>query len=286
MLTTIATLCLRHIVTVMMLGVGLATRPTDLTDLKRRPLLYVRGVLVMLIAVPLWTLLVVRALAIPPLGTLIFMIVAVCPGAPFLPLSTKRKGEHHSVVGLDMLIVVSVLAPLTIPLWVDVLGHILPFELEISALLVLERLLPTVLLPLAVGLAIRHFAPKVANPLGKVVHVVFLVMLAIAIVVGLELGAPVFLEVPARTILAVLLIVAGDFMLGVIAARPVVNEERTIGTAAALGNPGLALAVIAASYPDFRAIALVLAYVLARKVTLIPFEQWFKHRAKHRAVPA
>src|SRR5204863_4672887 len=93
------------------------------------------------------------------------------------------------------------------------------------------------------------------------------------------------LEVAPRVLIAVIVLTLGAALLGYLAGAPAPADRRVTGVATALGNPGLALAVIAASFPGFKAAAFVIAYVILRKLALIPFEQWVKHRAHTPPTP-
>jgi predicted Na+-dependent transporter len=82
--------------------------------------------------------------------------------------------------------------------------------------------------------------------------------------------------------LACLIIIVGSAFIGYF-ATPNRDARRTIGIAAALGNPGLALAVLATSHPDLKATAFVMAYVLFRLVVVAVFKRWADRRAGHPA---
>jgi len=168
--------------------------------------------------------------------------------------------------------------------WVAILDRYYPYELGITPFQVLSKVASQVLLPLAIGMAVRRFVPQIADLAARVVQYFFLASLAAAGGVALYLGAPVFLQVEPKVLLAVVLVVLGAELMGFFAAGPDLEARRTVAVASALGNPGLGLAVIAASYPNFKAAAFVMAYVVARKIALIPFEAWIKHRDVERSV--
>jgi BASS family bile acid:Na+ symporter len=282
MLADVAKFLLAHLVALLMLGIGLATSVHDLRDLSRRPFLYGKAAIVMWLAVPLLAIVAVGALDLGRIPAELVLIVAVCPGAPFIPNATKRKGEHHSVTGLDVLVAVSLLAPVLTPLWVAILDRLYDYGIGVSPSQVFVRVTTTTLVPLLVGLGIRELSPRIAKRLARPVRYVFLAALAVAVLAALYLGAPVLASVTPRIVLAVLVVVSGAAFLGYLAAWPHRQDQRTIGVAAALGNPGLALTVIAVSHPGFHAVGFVLAYVVLRKLALIPFEQWAK-RGRHAA---
>ena len=285
MLMTVVSFLLQYLVFSLMLSIGLSAEPRELREIVRRPRLYLRALLVMELGIPLFAIAVVSGLGVAPLGATLLLLVAICPGAPFIPSATKAKGATHSTVGLNLLVLVSLLAPLAIPVWVAILDRISPFELAITPAQVLARVVPTVLAPLVLGLVVRRVVPRVADVVGRAVHYFFLVAFAVAIVVVCYLGATVFLDIAPRTYLAAAIIVAGSALMGYWAAAGHRDEQRTTGVAAVLGNPGLALAIVAASYPGFKAGALIAVYLLVRKLALVPFELWMKRRARPAASP-
>lgn len=285
MLIAIVSFLLHYLVFALMLSIGLAAHRDDLRQIVRRPRLYVRALLVMELAVPLLAILVVTVLRLPLLGATVFLLMAVVPGAPFIPFVTRAKGERYSPVGLNLLVLTSVLAPLTVPAWLLIIGKVHPLELAITPSQVLLKVFTLMLAPLALGFAIRWLLPRAADVLWRVAHYFFLVAAVVAIAAVLYLGAPVFLEVAPINFVGGLIIVIGSALLGYWAAAPQPEARRTIGVATAMGNPALALTILAVSYPTFKAVALLAAYVIFRKLALIPFEQWVKRRRTPAAQP-
>lgn len=289
MLAIVIKFLIGHIIVALMLSIGLAADRRDLTQLVRKPRFYLRALLVMEIGVPLLAMAVVSVLGTPPVGTALILLMAICPGAPLIAVH-KSKGERYSVVGLNLLVAASVLAPITIPAWVAVLDRVYPYDLHISVLQVVTRVLEVVLVPLALGVLIRLLLPRTADVLWRVVHYFFLVALAVTLVAALILGAPVFLEAAPIVLVAVVLMVVGSAAMGLWAARYEPAARHATAVAAVLGNPGLVLAIIAASFPDvrqLRAAAFIFAYLILRKVVLLPIEVWIKRRGTPgRSAPA
>jgi BASS family bile acid:Na+ symporter len=274
---TVISFLLRHVVFVQMLWIGLAVRPHDFAQIWREPFPYLRALSVALVGVPLWTMLMVSVFQLPPMPATLLLLVSVCPGAPLIPAAAKKKGESHSRFGLNVLVLLSVLACLTLPLWLAILARADVVAMEIAPGLVLSHVVKVVFVPLVLGLVIRRFAPlRVADALAGIARILFVIMLVVAIAVVLVLGVPVLLHVAARTILAAALIVIGSALMGYFAEWPHPDARRPAAIVAAFGNPGLVLAVVASSYPHVRAVALIAAYVIFRKLVLIPFDIWTK----------
>jgi BASS family bile acid:Na+ symporter len=265
---------LRHLVGALMLGVGLAARPRELAQIWHQRRLYARALLVMELAVPLLAIATVTAFRLPPLVGALILLMAICPGAAFIPVAAGEQGEPYSPIGLNLLVLVSLLMPVMVPLWVWVIGELSRFELAVTPGDVLNEVVPSVFAPLLLGVAVRHVFPRGADLLARVAHRFFAIALAVAIAGALYVGAPLFLNAPLSALLAVLVVVLGAALMGFWAGSPQLETRRASGLAAALGNPGLVLAIVAASYPDFRAAALMAAYLLFRKLALVPFELW------------
>jgi BASS family bile acid:Na+ symporter len=78
---------------------------------------------------------------------------------------------------------------------------------------------------------------------------------------------------------AILVITAGDAVLGFWAARPNLAEQKAIAAAAALGNPALALVVVEVIYHEIQAAVLVSVYVAIRAIAILPLVWWLRYWA-------
>jgi BASS family bile acid:Na+ symporter len=280
MVATIVKFLIGNLITALMLGVGLAAQLDGFRDVRRRPKLYAKALAVMWIVVPLFTMLVVTILPLRRIPTELFLLMSVCPGAPFITRSRTPRGSEVSIVGLNLLLLTSFMAPLLVPAWIAILNRIYPFDLEISAAQVLTKIVPHVIIPLLLGMVIRALWPRLAQKLVRPVHYFFLVAAVVTIAVGIYLGARVFWEASPWIYPAMLIVILGSALLGYWAARPSLVDGYTVAMSAARGNPAIALAVLAASHPGFRATAVMLAYVLLRFVATLPFRAWTKRRTR------
>jgi BASS family bile acid:Na+ symporter len=269
---------LSHLVLALMLSVGLSARPRDLLHLWHAPRLYLRALVVIELGVPLLAMAVVGLFSLPPVPAGVVLVMAVSPGAPFIPRAAKTKDETHSQVGLNLLLLVSLLAPVSVPTWIGYLDRIYPFHLAVSVVEVVQRVVWRVFAPLLCGISIAMLLPRVAIVLGRVVKVFFSASFLLAIAAVLYLGAPVLLKVSLRTLLAVLVMVAGSGLMGGLAGAPVRRNQRTFAIAAVSGNPGIALTIIELSHPGLRAPTLLAAYLVLQRLAFVPFQRWVRRR--------
>src|SRR5262249_6436028 len=177
---------------------------------------------------------------------------------------TKHEGQRYSTVGVNLLVLTAVLAPLLVPAWIAALDRIHAFGLHIGAVDVFRVTVIRLIVPLAAGVTIRAVAPRLADRLVPPLLVLFVAPLAVLVALTLYAGASVADRVPLPVYGAMLLIIGAASLLGYVAGSP--DDHRTIGLATALGNPGLGFAVIAASHPERELMAFVALFVLFRFV--------------------
>ena len=97
-----------------------------------------------------------------------FLILAVCPGAPFGPPCTRiAKGNVAVAVGIMVLLAGSsaVAAPLLLHLLLPLMSG--DETLQVDAGKVVVTLLLTQFLPLCVGLCLNHWKPRLAEQLQQ-----------------------------------------------------------------------------------------------------------------------
>ncbi len=266
----------------VMFGGALRLGPAALRMIFERPFLSLRTLVAVWIAVPALTMLVVLGLRVDGLGATTLLLMAGCPGIPLL-LGTTRKVRGGMRTAFVALVLTAATEPLLIPYWTRIVSGFLPIDLRVQPTHILQVLVPTIFVPIALAFTLRVLSPRVAEilaPISDWVYVVGAVGCSLAIVIE---AAPIVLRIPERTFVAAVIITLGDALIGYVAGWPDHEDQKAIALAAALGNPALALAVAEVSYPEHQAGPLVAAYLLVRAIALAPFEWWLK-RSKHPAL--
>lgn len=279
MLHTIAQFLAGHFLAALMLSVGLRTETAIVRELFKHSTLLLRALLIVWIAVPLLTLALLHIITPDPTYAAMLMVMAICPGVPLVLGKSSRAHGHHRT-SLLILLTTALSAIVMVPLWAAILNRFTAFHLSFGLYDVAKVLLPTVILPYAIGRTIQELAPGIAKPLAKIAQGLFVagLVVIIAIVLGKRLLG--FGQLDGREIIDALLIPAAAALLGYIAARrATLGEQVSITYSCALGNPALALAVLSQSY-SVRAVSVVLSFIVLRGVALIPFSLWFKHRRR------
>ena len=151
----------------MMIAIGLGVSFAELAAVARNWRLVTKAALANYLCVPVVTvgllLLFHPADPMVPAG---FLILAVCPGAPFGPGCTKlAKGNVAAAVGLMVMLAGSsaIAAPVLLYLLLPLMSG--SESLQVDAAKIVVTLLVTQLAPLCLGLGVRHWLPGLANRL-------------------------------------------------------------------------------------------------------------------------
>ena len=274
MLASIVAFVLHHVMAVLMLAVGLQTTTSELRSTWSHRAFVWKALVVLLIGVPLLGIATATILPLAPRAAAFVAIIAGCPGAP---LAFRSLRGHTMVV--TIIAIVSIFAPLTVAIWVEVLNHLFGAKLDVTAGTLAVVAIRQIVL-LAIGIAVATAWPRIAAKLERIAWIVFMAAFVIAVVVVLAKGGRELLDANRWAILAVFVMVAGSAAMGHWSGRPDRDNSRILATVAVLGNPALAIAVISSSDPGFRPGALFFAYLLARALFLVPYTQWSKRWAQ------
>jgi BASS family bile acid:Na+ symporter len=265
----------------LMFGSALRLGPSALRQLVQRPAFFVRTLLAVWIAVPSLTAMVVVALRIEGTAAKTLLLMAGCPGVPLL-LGTTRTVRGAMSTAFAALALTAATEPLLIPLWTRLVSAILPVDLTVHWSDILRVLVPTILLPVAVGFVVRAVFPRAVDPVVRISDGVYAVGIIGCLVTLLAGAAPLILRVPPRALVGAAIITIGDAAVGYWAGSPDRDDRKAIALATALGNPALAIAVVEASYPGNRiAPTAVGLYLLVRTICIVPVLWWLR-QANHR----
>ena len=273
-MTTTLLLLLKLSVAGLIFAIGMGSTLRDLLYLWRRPGLLLRSLLAMYVAVPLVALLVARALTLPTPVEVAILVLAISAGAPLLPRKLVHIGADAYV--LSLVVTSSLLAIVTIPVWITVLAPLYGRSAELTAGDVAGVVIPSFLAPLALGMVVRGLAPaaseRIADPLLTVVGVAF-TLCALALLVT-NFGLLFAAGWTAILTLAGLSLCA--LAIGHVFGGPDPEDRTALAVCCATRHNGLAV-LVAAAVPGPRTAVLVAAYIVASALVSIPYVQWRRH---------
>ncbi len=269
----------------MMVAVGLGVRIAELMAVARDWRFVLRAGIANYVCVPAATvgllLLVHPADALVPAG---FLILAVCPGAPFGPPCTKiAKGNVTVAVGLMVILAASsaIAAPL-------LLRWLLPWlsgdkRLQVDALKIVATLLLTQLVPLGLGLSLRHWRPALAERLQKPANLVSAALslstVGLILVVQFRLLTEIGLSGWAG--MSALLVASGasGWLLG----GPGSGSRKAVALTTCLRNVGVGLVIAVGNFAGTAAVTAALTYGIFEIIgSLLLAAGWSRHGATIR----
>lgn len=263
----------------MMAAVGLGVAPTEIVAAARQLPLIFRAAVANYLAVPATAVALLLLFQAKPMVAAGFLILAVCPGAPYGPPFTAiARGNVPAAVGLMVILAASsvIVAPL-------LLRVLLPLtsgdqQVQIDAARLAATLLATQLFPLCAGLALRAWRPNLAARMLPSASLLSKILNLAAI--GLILGTQYRMFLEIRLIgyggMCALLLVslAAGWLLG----GPTREIRRTMALTTSLRNAGVSLVIASGSFPGTPALSAVLAYALIDVLGSFAVALWWRTR--------
>jgi BASS family bile acid:Na+ symporter len=266
----------------LIVAIGLDAGPDDLLYLFRRPARLAKAFLAVNVVVPAAAAILVFLFPLSPIARAGVLLMAVSPMPPLVPGKGLQAGsEKCYVYGLYAALVV--LAIVVVPLAVAIMSRIYGVDVSMPASLVARNVIMSALLPLAVGLALRRFAPRLSERLAAPLRAVAMVLLLVVIAPILVVVWPAMMALIGNgTFLAMALIAAIALAAGHVLGGPDPHDRTALGMAAATRHPGMALLIARTNNADKGVTAAIVAMLLVGLIVSSLYQFWVKRR---EAVP-
>jgi len=271
----------------MMIAVGLGVSFADLAGVGRDGGLVLRAVLANYLCVPAVTVGLLLLFDAQPQIAIGFLILAVCPGAPYgPPLTAVAKGNKTVAIGLMAILAGSsaIVAPMLLHYLMPVVSGSEPLDFEVGQIVV--TLLVTQLVPLSIGLALRQWRPRWADRLQRPANLLAKVLNLAAVGLILAVQFHLFLEIAARGFVGMVVLLAGSWASGWLLAGPLPATRRALTLTTALRNVGVGLVIATGSFADTPAVSAVLIYGLFEVVGSSLLALWWGRQATLGGAPA
>ena len=273
----------------IMLGMGLHLSLKALVSLWGMPGLMVRSLLAVVVLVPLALMglgpLLIR-LGITAGAGMALVVLAACPGAPLLTTRAATAGGDI-VYASGIQLSSSVLAIVATPVVLFSLS--LPYpetHQTIQALAVAKVVAYVQLLPIGIGLFIRHLKESLAGTLARWVAMLSRIFLLVLVLILLVASFGLILAINWADILSILMFAAAALAIGHFtgAAEPALRSALAVGCIAR--NIGLALVITSINMQMGSVVPFLIAFMILGSVVAIPYSVWMKKRvASGKAVP-
>lgn len=257
---------------------GLRARRDDILYVFRRPRLLVVSLLAMFVVMPVIALALELYFGLPDAARVALVVLALSPVPQLLPTNEIASGGRPSYAyGLSFAVALVSIA--LVPALVNFLGRVMSRPFDLPAGTVAGELLPTVLLPLAVGMLVHRLFPDFANQMGVPMRRIADAVLAIAVIILLVTVLPaVFDVIEIPTLLAMVVFALAGLGVGHVMGGPDPDHSVVLALSCANRNPGIAIAIAAANYPAENFGAMIVLYVIVIGVVSKPYINWQKRR--------
>jgi BASS family bile acid:Na+ symporter len=258
----VALLNVSALVTIM-LSMGLQVTFEDVLLSARRARQLLLGLFANYLLVPAVTLGLLCVFQANPMVSVGLLILAACPGAPVgPPITAIARGDVPWSIGM-MLILAGLSAILSPALLSVLLARIAPdSSLHINYLAIVQTLLITQLLPLAIGLGIHHVARRlsqaIVTPVDLLGKALLLSLVGMLVITQYESLAAIHL----RGWMGMGLLLAASLGIGWFCGGPDVRTRKALAATTASRNVAVGLIIVARNFAATPAVTAVVAYGL------------------------
>jgi bile acid:Na+ symporter, BASS family len=280
-LQTLILFVLKASILLNVFAIGLKAGVHDATYMFRRPGKLAKALLAMNILMPLFAVAFVLAFHLKHAVEVALVALAVSPVPPILPRKLRKAGATESDT-IGLLVAVGILAIVFVPAAMEILERVFHVPLRMTFASVAALIFVTIILPLALGIAVHTLAPvaadRLVNPIAKIASIALL----LSAVVILFSGAPAIWELTGNgTLVAIAAFVLVGLLIGHFVGGPKPENRTGLALATASRHPGIAIALAVANFPEEKlAISAVLLYLLVNILVSIPYHILTKRKTQ------
>lgn len=253
----------------MMVTIGLAVTVAEIAAVVKDRRTALRAGLANYLVVPAVAVALLLLFHAAPLVAAGFLIAAVCPGAPYGPPFTgMAKGNVALAVGLMMILAASsaLLTPVLLRLLLPLVSGGSPIQVDAARMI--ETLLGVQLLPLGIGLFIRHRWPTLAGRVAKPARLLSLLLNVTLLGTILTLQFETLAAIPLRAFLGMTALVLASFAAGWLLGGPAREDRTATAMATSVRNVGVTLVIAVASFPATPAVTAATAFGLFQTIVV------------------
>jgi len=210
-----------------------------------------------------------------------FLILAVCPGAPFGPPCTRiARGDVAASVGL--MVILAATSAIAAPVLLQILLPLLSSheDLRADAVKIVLTLLITQLAPLCIGLCVRYWRPGAAEKLQKPANLISAILGLLAIGVILFAHFQLLMEIRLRGYVGMSCLLIASCAAGWLLGGPGRDTRKAVTLTTSLRNVGVGLVIAAGSFAGTAAVTAALAYGILEIAGSLLLALWWGRQAR------
>lgn len=268
----------------MMVLIGLRATFAELAQTVRDWRLVARAGVANYLLVPAAAVVLLRLFDANPMVAAGFLVLAACPGAPFgPPFAGIARANVSMAIGLMVIlagssaVVSPVLLQVLLP-WVS--GGEAP---RIDLIAMVGSLLITQLLPLLLGLTVRHWRPRLADTLLGPFELISKILNLFVAGSILVTQFPMLMDIRLRGFAGMLMLLAASLVIGWLAGGAGSDNRRTMALTTALRNVGVGLVIVTGNFAGTPAVSAALAYGIIEVFGSLLVALWWRRSGVTRA---
>lgn len=262
----------------IVVSIGMQTRPVDVLALRDDPGMALRAVLAMFVIVPAFVILFTWWLPLEPPIPSALIALSISPMPPILPRREAATGaDADYVISLQLLAAVTSL--IMAPLIAAIGGHVFGIAVHFEPLTILKTLVVTIAAPLLLGIIINRVAPRLAARANAGVARLGMLTLVAAIAAMLfKVGPRIAEAIGSGVVLTAIAISLFALVVGHMLGGPDEGDRGALAVTTAARHPGVAISMSTAMFATEQPLILVsvLIYTLVTLIITIPYVQWRK----------
>jgi bile acid:Na+ symporter, BASS family len=267
-------------------ALGLNATLSDATSLLRQPGLLVRSILSMNVVMLILAVAAAAIFNLPPPVKIAIVALALSPVPPVLPSKQTKAGGSMSY-SIGLLIAAAIVAIVLVPALMALLSAVFGIEARIPARSIATVVLTSIVIPLAIGIGLRHFAPAIAARIAKPISISATILLIAALIPVLFTTWPMFWQLVGNGVLAALLLFClAGLAIGHFLGGPNPDDRTVLALATSTRHPGVAMAVAGLAFPDEKAVfSVVLFHLIIGTIASLPYVKWRTRKHAEASAP-
>jgi BASS family bile acid:Na+ symporter len=234
---------------------------------------------------PAAAILLTLFLPIEPVVKAGIVLMAIAPVPPLVPGQELGVGARKEYA-YGVYVAMALLTVIAVPVWFAVASRAFGRHDSVSFMLMAQTILTGVLIPLAIGMAVRRFAPALAARLAPWVYRLSMLLVLLAFVPIIVAIWPAIMGLIGNgTLVSMAAVVVVSMLGGHLLGGPDRTDRGTLAIASAVRHPGIAMMLANANFTDPRITAAVLLFMLVGLAVGLPYKQWIKRSARAVETP-
>jgi BASS family bile acid:Na+ symporter len=241
---------------------------------REQPGLMLRSLLATLVLVPLAAIGLILLLKPSPSVAIGLAILVACPPAPLMLKAATKKGGGSAEFMASLHLSLALLAFVTVPAMLYMLSMLLNFKSQVDLGVMAWILARTILIPVALGLAIRGLFPSAADRLAPVIGKIGTVGIIVVAVAAIAALYPALLNMDAWSYFVIAVVSLAGLTIGHFFGPADASEKTVLAVECGVRHPVLAITIAASNYSPQQALPVMVPCIISFILIAMLYMTW------------